>query len=140
MQFMAAVFLLLSQRLIICRMTFSCYIFNSFHSQPLLKLCKVKTKAIGFQLVAAPLTFILILYNPLLAVIYRLLKSLPPKHILAVQPSGTGIFPIFSPVLSNTVTPLPTRYKFPSESIVSPSEPISQKSFLSEREPSALIE
>src|ERR1035437_2431638 len=86
-----------------------CYISNSFHFQPLFKLCQVTTKAIGFQLVAAPLTFILILYNPLLAVIYRLLKSLPPKHILAVQPSGTEIFPSFLPDLSNTVTPLPTR-------------------------------
>jgi hypothetical protein len=103
----------MSGKLLQVQLTFSGYISNSSHSQPFLKLLKVKTKAIGFQVVTTPLTFILILYNPLLAVIYRLLESLPPKHILAVQPSGTGIFPSFFPVLSNTVTPRPTRYKFP---------------------------
>src|SRR5690625_7088751 len=43
------------------------------------------------------------------AVINKVLKSLPLKHTLDVHPSGTGIWPIFSPFLSKIVTPFPVR-------------------------------
>jgi hypothetical protein len=60
----------------------------------------VLTSLLGGHWLPTPLTRIFMPYNPVLAVMKRVFRSLPPKQTLAVHGSGTAIFFIWAAMLT----------------------------------------